>query len=142
MWTRSTSPNRRWLAARRVQRRGLAVPEWFVLLGLVGVGLFAAVGLLGDMTRQQIEDEVTGPNSILGQQAAAARRGAGNDSSSSSQPGGGSSAPDSKPGASKPHGNNGLGNGEDPAPPGNPPENDGAGTSPGNPGNKGGPKKK
>lgn len=33
-------------------------------------------------------------------------------------------------------GNNGLGNGEDPQPPGNPPVNDGAGTSPGNPGNK------
>ena len=33
-------------------------------------------------------------------------------------------------------GNNGLGNGFDPAPPGNPPLNDGPGTSPGNPGNK------
>jgi len=33
-------------------------------------------------------------------------------------------------------GNNGVGNGEDAAPPGNPPENDGAGTSPGNPGNR------
>ena len=35
-------------------------------------------------------------------------------------------------------GNNGVGNGIDPAPPGNPRENDGPGTSPGNPGNKGG----
>lgn len=35
-------------------------------------------------------------------------------------------------------GNNGVGNGLDPAPPGNPPLNDGPGTSPGNPGNKGG----
>ena len=33
-------------------------------------------------------------------------------------------------------GNNGVGNGQDPQPPGNPPVNDGAGTSPGNPGNK------
>jgi hypothetical protein len=32
-------------------------------------------------------------------------------------------------------GNNGLGNGEDPQPWGNPPVNDGPGTSPGNPGN-------
>ncbi len=31
-------------------------------------------------------------------------------------------------------GNNGLGNGEDPQPPGNPPVNDGPGTSPGHPG--------
>lgn len=35
-------------------------------------------------------------------------------------------------------GNNGVGNGEDPQPPGNPPINDGTGTGPGNPGNKGG----
>jgi len=35
-------------------------------------------------------------------------------------------------------GNNGVGNGVDPQPPGNPPVNDGSGTSPGNPGNKGG----
>lgn len=33
------------------------------------------------------------------------------------------------------HGNNGVGNGLDPQPPGNPPINDGLGTSPGNPGN-------
>jgi hypothetical protein len=33
------------------------------------------------------------------------------------------------------HGNNGLGNGQDPQPPGNPPINDGPGTSPGNGGN-------
>jgi hypothetical protein len=37
-------------------------------------------------------------------------------------------------------GNNGVGNGIDPQPPGNPRINDGAGTSPGNPGNKGGKK--
>jgi hypothetical protein len=39
------------------------------------------------------------------------------------------------------NGNNGVGNGVDPQPPGNPPVNDGPGTSPGNPGNKGGAKK-
>jgi hypothetical protein len=37
------------------------------------------------------------------------------------------------------HGNNGVGNGEDPQPPGQPPVNDGDGTTPGNPGNQGGP---
>jgi len=36
------------------------------------------------------------------------------------------------------HGNNGVGNGEDPQPPGDPPINDGPGTGPGNPGNRGG----
>lgn len=35
-------------------------------------------------------------------------------------------------------GNNGVGNGEDPQPPGNPPINDGEGSFPGNPGNRGG----
>jgi hypothetical protein len=35
-------------------------------------------------------------------------------------------------------GNNGVGNGQDPQPPGNPPINDDAGTAPGNPGHKGG----
>lgn len=35
-------------------------------------------------------------------------------------------------------GNNGVGNGQDPQPPGNPPVNDGEGTFPGNPGNRGG----
>ena len=34
-------------------------------------------------------------------------------------------------------GNNGVGNGVDPQPPGNPPINDGEGTGPGNPGNIG-----
>jgi len=33
-------------------------------------------------------------------------------------------------------GNNGVGNGLDPQPPGNPPINDGPGTGPGNPGNR------
>ena len=39
-------------------------------------------------------------------------------------------------------GNNGVGNGIDPQPPGNPPCNDCVGTGPGNPGNKGGPESK
>jgi len=39
-------------------------------------------------------------------------------------------------------GNNGVGNGIDPQPPGNPPCNDCVGTGPGNPGNKGGPEDK
>lgn len=39
-------------------------------------------------------------------------------------------------GGGKIKGNNGLGNGIDPPPPGNPPVNDGPGSSPGNPGNR------
>jgi hypothetical protein len=44
--------------------------------------------------------------------------------------GGGPSVPNRGP-----HGNNGVGNGDDPQPPGNPPINDGAGSGPGSPGN-------
>ena len=40
--------------------------------------------------------------------------------------------------SSRQKGNNGVGNGEDPQPPGNPPINDGPGTGPGDPGNQGG----
>jgi len=39
-------------------------------------------------------------------------------------------------GNDKEKGNNGVGNGPDPQPPGNPKVNDGPGTGPGNPGNK------
>lgn len=45
------------------------------------------------------------------------------------------------PGHGNGNGNNGVGNGVDPQPPGNPPVNDGPGTSPGHPGNQGGAKK-
>jgi SdrD B-like domain len=41
----------------------------------------------------------------------------------------------------RPKGNNGVDNGLDPQPPGDPPVNDGPGTSPGRPGNRGGAKK-
>jgi hypothetical protein len=46
-----------------------------------------------------------------------------------------------EPGHGGTKGNNGVGNGIDPQPPGNPPINDGPGTGPGNPGNQGGPNK-
>ena len=49
--------------------------------------------------------------------------------------------PDQGVSPTNPKGNNGVGNGLDPQPPGNPPVNDGPGTGPGNPGNKGGSKK-
>lgn len=48
------------------------------------------------------------------------------------------STPPSTDDGSGSSGNNGVGNGEDPAPPGDPPINDGPGTSPGDPGNQGG----
>ncbi|MEO7297215.1 MAG: hypothetical protein ABI042_01415 [Verrucomicrobiota bacterium] len=58
-------------------------------------------------------------------------------STSSSQMASASASKQSSPSerSVSPHGNNGVGNGVDPAPPGNPPVNDGPGTGPGNPGN-------
>ena len=47
--------------------------------------------------------------------------------------------PSGPPAPDRTKGNNGVGNGIDPQPPGNPPINDGPGTGPGNPGNRGGP---
>jgi len=44
--------------------------------------------------------------------------------------------PRDEAGKNRPKGNNGVGNGEDPQPPGDPRINDGEGTGPGNPGNK------
>ena len=46
-----------------------------------------------------------------------------------------------KPKGKPEKGNNGVGNGEDPQPPGKPPVNDGPGSKPGAPGNRGGDKK-
>jgi hypothetical protein len=43
-----------------------------------------------------------------------------------------------KRGSYNPKGNNGVGNGLDPQPPGHPPINDGYGTHPGHPGRRGG----
>jgi hypothetical protein len=50
--------------------------------------------------------------------------------------------PECSPGSHHIHGNNGVGNGIDPQPPGNPPINDGPETGPGHPGNRGGAHKK
>lgn len=47
-----------------------------------------------------------------------------------------------KSGGARVKGNNGVGNLFDPQPPGDPPVNDGVGTRPGSPGNKGGAKRK
>ncbi|MEO7299863.1 MAG: hypothetical protein ABI042_14950 [Verrucomicrobiota bacterium] len=56
---------------------------------------------------------------------------------STTGPGTGPGSPGTQPHCPNPiHGNNGVGNGIDPQPPGNPPINDGPGTGPGNPGNR------
>ena len=63
--------------------------------------------------------------------AGSATEPAGGDAPNASEP-----ASSSTPSTTPMKGNNGVGNGVDPQPPGNPPVNDGPGTSPGDPGNK------
>ena len=107
----------------RYNRRGLAIAEWFCILGLVAAALFLFISTFGDSLSGDINSTADGlgePSKLLkqiGDRAEKIRKARG------------------------PNGNNGVGNGEDPPPPGNAPINDGPGTGPGNPGNRGGAKK-
>jgi len=110
---------------RRYNRRGLALPEWFCLVGLLMAGVFVFWNMFGDPVQEQMNSTGAGvadPSQLLNYIGS---------------PGGG----EQKGHKGGPQGNNGVGNGEDPQPPGNPPINDGPGTGPGNPGCKGGAKK-
>ena len=98
------------------RRSGLALPEWFCILGLIGVGLFMAVGPMGEAASDGLQTTAVG----VGDPSQLCNGAIFQDDGSK--------------------GNNGVGNGIDGQPPGNPPVNDGPGTSPGNPGNKGGAK--
>lgn len=111
----------------RSARRGVTTVEWFCILGFGTLVLLASVSSLGGIAKLGLEDNAKqwgDPSQTVAE--------------TTSTPSGSES--DSK---SKSKGNNGVGNGsEDGPPPGNAPENDGEGTGPGNPGNKGGAKKK
>ncbi|MEN6498831.1 MAG: hypothetical protein ABFD16_31375 [Thermoguttaceae bacterium] len=107
-------------------RHGVAAPEWFCILGALVLGCLAAWSTLGESVSQYTQttaESVASPSLLVDHPAF---RLDDSDQDQASQDG------------SKPHGNNGLGNGEDPQPAGNPPVNDGSGTGPGNPGNRGG----
>jgi len=123
----------------RPSRRAMAVPEWFCLIAFIAVVLILTINSVGTSLRGRMNetaDGVADPNKLM---SMVGRGGGGDSGEDSGTPAASSGTPDSKP--KKPNGNNGVGNGEDPQPPGNPPVNDGPGTSPGNPGNKGGAKK-
>jgi hypothetical protein len=109
------------MRSSRSRRRGLAIPEHFVVLGLLAITIVWFVGGTGRSTAAKMDGDLNGPTGIIGRQATAATGSAATAES-----------------VSKPKGNNGVGNGEDGQPPGDPPINDGEGTSPGNPGNQGG----
>lgn len=127
-------------AIQRRHRRGMAVSEWFIVLGLLALGLVWWGNSLGTT----VSGDLTQTGSDLGDPAALAKRfgntptSGGGGSTATTTTGGSSEGSSEDGGSSKPKGNNGVGNGEDGAPPGEPPENDGEGTGPGNPGNKGG----
>ena len=117
---------------RKCNRRGVAIPEWACILGLLGlcmVGLFFSFGHTVRDHTDNTADGVADPSQLV-------------NGPMLNGPDGDSPQPKAPPRAQpRPKGNNGVGNGEDPQPPGNPPINDGPGTGPGNPGNKGGAKK-
>jgi hypothetical protein len=83
------------------------------------------------------EDGDGGPKGRMGGDSGPKGRKGGDDGESGDDSG--SNGNDSGPRGRKggPKGNNGVGNGEDPQPPGNPPVNDGPGSGPGKPGNRG-----
>jgi hypothetical protein len=97
--------------SRKLKRMGLATPEWFCILGGLGLAVLIGAKAVGFVTSLKYGDT----DEMLQRQV---------DAGASS--------------SNTTHGNNGVGNGIDPAPPGSPPENDGVGTEPGNPGNRGG----
>lgn len=104
-------------------RRGMAIPEWFCILGLVAVGSMVLWTTFGESVNQYTDttaSSVADPSTLR------------------DHPAFGPCGPGEDDGSPNPHGNNGVGNGEDPQPSGNPPVNDGPGTGPGNPGNRGG----
>jgi hypothetical protein len=107
------------------QRRGMSTVEWVCILGFGTIVLLASVSSLGGFARQGLDANAK----QWGDPSQSVSAG----SSSSSSANGGSK--------SQSQANNGLGNGSDDGTPGNSSDNDGAGTSPGNPGNKGGAKK-
>jgi Flp pilus assembly pilin Flp len=105
------------MSAKRTNRnrvcRGVSTVEFTAVVGLVAVAIIWGVFSVGTA----VDSHLTTTATDIGSPAALATS------------------------KSKSKANNGLGNGSDDGTPGNAPENDGAGTSPGNPGKKGGKKK-
>jgi len=131
------------------------MPEWFCIFGLLVMGGFVFWYTFGDFVRQDVTETKSGvadPARLVNhplirgtsQTATQNRIATRSERASATR-----SADDSLPSVSserlqqdgtrsRTKGNNGVGNGEDPQPPGDPPVNDGPGTGPGNPGNRGG----
>ncbi len=108
---------------RHNRRFGKAYTEWACILGFVTVAILIAGGPMGENASSSIQTTASGignPSELINNPIFRGNSG------STASGGSGSST----------KGNNGLGNGYDPQPPGNPPVNDGEGTSPGNPGNR------
>ena len=59
---------------RQQARRGMGVTEWLVVAVLVAVTILATVSFLGDSTQQRIDNDVNGPDGILGRQAEKAKQ--------------------------------------------------------------------
>jgi hypothetical protein len=124
---------------RPLDRRGLAAAEWFCILGFLAAGVVMWSYSAGPTTSQGIGTTAVGvgdPSQLVKNPLFKAPSQSSTQNGSPSR--GTSQDPTQSSAPSRTRGNNGVGNGLDPQPPGNPPVNDGPGTGPGNPGNRGG----
>jgi len=105
----------------RHNRSGVAAVEWAVILSALGLAIFIGVSKIGNSGDTLLQETATGvgdPSQLVNHPILGGQNQKQNQNQNKNQ-----------------NGNNGVGNGEDAQPPGNPPVNDGPGTSPGNPGN-------
>jgi hypothetical protein len=58
---------------RTSRRYGAAVTEWCVIAALVVIAILASVSFLGDATQQRIDNDINGPDGVLGRQAEASK---------------------------------------------------------------------
>ena len=117
------------LLNRKTKRRhGVGTVETVCVAVFIVIGLLLSIGTLGSFTSKKLESdakEITNRESLM-------KRFCGKPSLPVTE------EEEGYVKSNRRKGNNGVGNGEDPQPPGDPPINDGPGTSPGNPGNRGG----
>jgi len=116
------------LNCKTKRRYGVCTIETVCVGVFIVIGLTVSIGTLGSFTSKKLESnakEITNRENLM-------KRFCGKPSQTVTEDEEGYVK------SNRRKGNNGVGNGEDPQPPGNPPINDGPGTSPGNPGNRGG----
>ena len=120
--------------SKSIVKRGMGTVETVLLILLVACGLLIIIQKVGfhskeqlNSTANELETEGSFFGRFTGQKQKAEKSKAAEETEA-----------EYESEYERQKGNNGVGNGLDPQPPGDPPINDGPGTSPGNPGNRGG----